>query len=651
MLLTRHLLILACLTSVFSPKTGHSDQTDLELLEEQTFQSAVEKVSASVLRIETFGGLDRVGKLMVGTGPTTGLVIAEDGYLVSSAFNFIQQPSSILVTLPNTDRAPARIVARDQSRMLVLLKVETEERLPVPEIVPRAELRVGQWAIAIGRTFEQAQPNISVGIISAVNRIWGKAIQTDAKISPGNYGGPLVDLQGRVLGVLSPLSPTSHGEVAGAEWYDSGIGFAIPLTEIIQRLDIWKTGVDLTPGLLGVVLKGSDIYALPAEVASTLPKSPARAAGLQVGDIIVEAESQPIFRQAQLKHVLGRLYSGDRIQLIVLRGDERIPMEAELAKNIEPYEHPFLGAIADRQVTEGKGVSIRYVYADSPAAQAGLFPDDQLITLADRPIQRQEDIYSILAEFEPDMTIAAELLRKGDPLTVTLKAAHAPTLIPESILPAVPPSPEALDGKRSEVVEIKLPEEPNNCVALIPTNYDPTKRYGLVVFLHASGKFDQDSLFSSWQEHCVQRELILLAPQSADAARWVPSEVDFIRKVIDQILGQYSINRNRLVICGHEAGGAMAYLVGFRFRELVRGIGAIDASLPARAQIPPNDPIQRLSFYSVAIEKSPLASRISAGNAALRERKYPVTERTAKDPWSESNFVDLVHWIDSIDRF
>ena len=76
-----------------------------------------------------------------------------------------------------------------------------------------------------------SQPNVSVGIVSALDRIWGKAIQTDAKISPNNYGGPLVDIAGRVLGVLVPMSPDGSGEVAGVEWYDSGIGFAVPLED------------------------------------------------------------------------------------------------------------------------------------------------------------------------------------------------------------------------------------------------------------------------------------------------------------------------------------------------------------------------------------------------------------------------------------
>ena len=111
------------------------------------------------------------------------------------------------MTLPSGSRAAAQIVARDHSRMLVLLKVNTSEKLTVPAAAPRGEMTVGQWAIAVGRTYEQPQPNVSVGVLSATNRIWSTAIQTDAKISPANYGGPLIDIQGRVLGVLVPLSP------------------------------------------------------------------------------------------------------------------------------------------------------------------------------------------------------------------------------------------------------------------------------------------------------------------------------------------------------------------------------------------------------------------------------------------------------------
>ena len=101
----------------------------LRELEQQAMRAAVERVAPSVVRIETVGGLQRVGKMLVGTAPTTGLIVSAEGHIISSAFNFVQKPDSILVTLPSGKRQAAQLVATDHSRMLVLLKVETDEPL------------------------------------------------------------------------------------------------------------------------------------------------------------------------------------------------------------------------------------------------------------------------------------------------------------------------------------------------------------------------------------------------------------------------------------------------------------------------------------------------------------------------------------------
>ncbi len=144
---------------------------DRETLEQRAFRTAVDRVAPGVVRIETVGGRDQVGKLEFGAGATTGLVIDPDGYIVSSAVSFLNAPDSILVGLPDGARKPARLVATDHSRMLVLLKIETDEPLPVPEAAPEGEVRVGQWAIAVGRTFDSDRPNMSVGILSALDRV------------------------------------------------------------------------------------------------------------------------------------------------------------------------------------------------------------------------------------------------------------------------------------------------------------------------------------------------------------------------------------------------------------------------------------------------------------------------------------------------
>src|SRR5262249_60981394 len=107
----------------------------------------------------------------------------------------------------------AKMVATDTTRMIALLKIDATG-LPVPEAAPKAQIKIGQSTLALGRALEpdvNRPPSISEGIISAVERIWGKALQTDAKVSPPNYGGPPVALDGAVVGLLLPPAPPAAG--------------------------------------------------------------------------------------------------------------------------------------------------------------------------------------------------------------------------------------------------------------------------------------------------------------------------------------------------------------------------------------------------------------------------------------------------------
>src|SRR3990172_1519969 len=141
--------LLGILLSAASAVAGET----LASQEEAAVRAAVAKVADSVVQIRTIGGLNEVDRTLLPDGPTTGLVISADGWIVSSAFNFVQQPASIMVTFASGEQAPATLVAKDHSRMLVLLKARGVSGLAVPELVPTEEIRVGQWAIAVGRTF------------------------------------------------------------------------------------------------------------------------------------------------------------------------------------------------------------------------------------------------------------------------------------------------------------------------------------------------------------------------------------------------------------------------------------------------------------------------------------------------------------------
>ncbi|HZZ27720.1 MAG TPA: PDZ domain-containing protein [Pirellulales bacterium] len=658
-------------------------------------KAVVQRIAPSVVRIETLGGLETIGNLLVGTGPTTGLIVSSDGYIISSAFNFVQQPAQMLVDLADGTRLPAQVVAHDHSRMLVLLKVSTagldaKKQLPVPVAAPGAEMSVGQWAIAVGRTFDANQPNMSVGIISAVNRVWGRAIQTDAKISPANYGGPLIDLQGHVLGVLVPMSPPETSEVAGVEWYDSGIGFAVPLEQINRVLDRLKKGEDLNPGLLGVSLKPGDPYADPPIIAASHPKSPAAVAGLKAGDRIAEINGVKVNSASELRHQLGPLYAGEKVMVVALRGDDRLERSAELIAKLPIYIHPFLGILPCREIksdgpktsdtiadkdkpaAEKKnddkktndisagnqntawqpGVVVRQVYADSPAARAGIVPGDRLLLLNGEAIRDRMQLQELIAGLEPLQPVKVEINRDGHHQTVEAKLTTLPEDVPEKLAPSHEPNPLPDSNlPATGKIEIKIPEAPSNALAYVPTTYNSHVTHGLVVWLHPAGGFKADELIAKWKPICEANDLIWLAPKSAEAARWQRTELEFIRKAMDDLLQKYNIDRTRIVVIGEEAGGGMAYLLASLNRDLIRGVAALNVAMPPGMRPPENDPVQRLAVFTTTAKKASPA--VAAGIKRLRDAKLPVTELNEGEttrPLTADQWAELVRWIDTLDR-
>ena len=646
----------------------------LEGLEEQAFKQAAALADPCLVRIETVGGLEQIGEILLGTGPTSGIIVSEDGYIISSSFNFVAKPASILATLPDGRRFAAKQVASDRLRLLTLLKIDASGLTPA-KAAPRDEVRVGQWAIALGRTFDLTSPSVSVGIVSAVNRIWGKAIQTDAKTSPVNYGGALVDIEGRVLGVIAPLSPAGNGETAGVEWYDGGIGFAIPLEDVYASLDRLKTGTDLLPGLLGISFAGGQATNVPAIVDRVRYNSPAQLAGLKTNDRIVEADGEKISRVAQLKHVMGRKYGGDSVQLTLQRGEERLTVSAKLVGELVPYEVPYLGMLPRRETSTEPGTVVRFVFPDSPADKAGLVRGDRILKFNDTDATDARTLSDLVGRSRSGDTI--KLLCQRDGKQVDLKVTLS--TMPDTIIgelsgeliekPAADPAKQdAAVDKPAEVKpgEIKpggesprtgrftedLAGHDHSYWAYVPEGYNPAAAYGLMVWIHPGGDTMEATMIKQWASICERRGIILVGPKADQLSRWTPGEAKFVEGLVTHIREKYTIDPQRIFIHSQGTGGALACLLNTRQREIFRGLVLAGAAF--QGPVADQEPEFRQQFHFVCGEDDKALSAVQKSVDALRKLKFPVTLTTvkglgAKYP-AEPEIDEIGRWADSLDR-
>ncbi len=693
-MLRRSLLALLATAGVLLtvPAVRAADDDDVETLRQKAIHAAVVKVAPYVVQIETAGGADMIvsggqGKPVIrkGHGPTSGVIVGADGYIITSSFNFVNKPSDIFVTVPGQQqRFVAKAVARDTTRMLTLLKIEAQN-LPVPTPAPKGDSQVGQTALALGRSYDAIDklPNLSIGIVSAVNRLWGKAIQTDAKISPANYGGPLVDLQGRIMGVLIPASPRGEDEISGVEYYDSGLGFAIPLEDVMAVLPKLKEKKDLKKGILGITPQSPDIYGPAVTVGQVQPGSPAEKAGVKVGDVVKEIDGKPVANQAQLMHLLGPKYEGDTITLKLQRGGEEVELKnVALGGGADAVAQAFLGILPMRDDPE-VGVEIRYVYPKSPADTAGLKAGDRITKLGGaqgqmQPFSGRDQFLAMLGRVSAGQEVKLEVQRKdgGKTDTVTVKLGPVPEDVPEKLpadathkkaleprkgVPGAPPPPpppaKGDDEKKPEtgLVTKKDAGGTRTFYVYAPKDYDPNVSYALLLWLHPVNKGKKDDIkefTDAWEDYCKDNHLIMVLPTTDAQGGWVAGDADFVQEAVQSTLGAYTIDRRRIVAHGMGNGGQMAFYVGFHDRDTIRAVATSGAGMTGQPKEKQQN--QPLSFYLVAGGKDPLVKLIAETKTKLTEAKYPVVYKEIPNMGHQyldiKTLEELVRWIDSLDR-
>ncbi|HEX6923873.1 MAG TPA: trypsin-like peptidase domain-containing protein [Longimicrobiaceae bacterium] len=280
-------------------------------------------------------------------GSGSGFIISSDGYVLTNN-HVVEDADRVTVTLTDNRVFDAEVVGRDPSTDVAVLKIEAED-LPTVKLGNSDALEVGDWVLALGYPLSLGE-TVTAGIVSATGRSIGimarnqdgrnqnpnapspleHFIQTDAAINPGNSGGPLINLNGEVVGINSAIaSPTG---------VYAGYGFAVPI-QLAKRVadDLIEYGVVHRPKL-GVRisdLNAADVkvFKLPSaagvKVASE-PESPAREAGVRMGDVIVAVDGVPVSDASDLMAQIARRQPGDEVTLDIIRYGDRERVKVKL---------------------------------------------------------------------------------------------------------------------------------------------------------------------------------------------------------------------------------------------------------------------------------------------------------------------------------
>lgn len=337
-------------------KNKNQDQTRLETGRQNAITKAVgivqpAVVSVNVIKTEIvrryinpfdnpfFGFFDNVPYRREVQGIGSGVIISEDGYIVTNA-HVVEGATKLSVSLPDGRQFEGKLIGYDSIHDLAVLKIE-DSTLPCAKLGSSHDLIIGEWAIAVGNPYglliKDSRPSVSVGVISALDRNFGenkdgkvyrKMIQTDAAINPGNSGGPLVNIYGEVVGINTFIFSESGGNI--------GIAFSIPIDrvkkitrELIQHgkiRDIWFgfKVQDITPILASYLnLKSTD-----GVIVNIVDKNgPAEQAGLLKGDIIIEINGNYIKDANVAELAVTDIAVGDKIVIKALRNGQEVSIE------------------------------------------------------------------------------------------------------------------------------------------------------------------------------------------------------------------------------------------------------------------------------------------------------------------------------------
>jgi serine protease Do len=375
----------------------------------------------------------------------SGFILSPDGYVITN-HHVIKDADEIVVKLQDRRQLLAKVVGSDKRSDIALLKIDATD-LPTARTGSSDKLKVGAWVLAIGSPFG-FDHSVTAGIVSAKGRSlpsdnYVPFIQTDVAINPGNSGGPLFNLDGEVVGVNSQIYSRTGGFM--------GLSFAIPIEVALQVVDQLKSQGHVSRGWLGVQIQ--DVTRELAEsfgmkkpegalVSRVLDKSPAEAAGVQIGDIITEFNGQEIVSSADLPPMVGKTPIGETAKIKVIREghrkelgvrigalsdeEEQVAETPEQGKSQKVDRLGLAVTVPTREQREQlelpaqNGVLVQNV-GPGAAAEAGIRRGDLILRIQDQTIKDVNDFNTLVKALKPGKSIALLVHRKGNALFLALK--------------------------------------------------------------------------------------------------------------------------------------------------------------------------------------------------------------------------------------
>ncbi|GAB4317837.1 MAG: DegQ family serine endoprotease [Candidatus Sumerlaeia bacterium] len=374
------------------------------------------------------------------SGIGSGVIVSPDGKILTNN-HVIDGADEIIVTLSDRKEYTAELKGSDPKTDLAVLQIKADTPLPYLELGDSDKLRVGDWVIAVGNPLGFTN-TVTVGIVSATGRAnvglaeFEDFIQTDAAINQGNSGGPLVNIQGEVVGINSAIATRTGGF--------SGIGLAIPsnmarsvMTQLLEKGRVSR-------GWLGIYIQDltsdlarqfgtSDLNG--ALIGKVMPDTPAEKAGLKTGDIVRKLDGEPVRDASDLKNRVAALAPDSMIQLEIERGGKTKTIKMKIGErpDDENVTGGRSGSAQDQQINLGfevedlteelarrfdydpkkdHGVVVVRVESGSDAAMKGLRPGQLIEEVNQKPVNNVEEFRKAIEEHDDEAHML--LVRSGD---------------------------------------------------------------------------------------------------------------------------------------------------------------------------------------------------------------------------------------------